>query len=78
MRTLAAIAIVVAIGALTGWCAWLTVDLKRAIARAERMQEQLWDLRHDLGQLGEGHIEVQERVAEIDDLLSLPRGRGGK
>lgn len=73
MRIAAAIVLVVLIGALAVWCAWLTVDMRRAVELANRMQLQLWDLRHDLGQLGEGHIEMQERVAEIDELLTIPK-----
>lgn len=78
MRTAGIIVLVVLIGALTGWCLWLTRDLTRTVERLERVQWQLWDMRHDIGQLGEGHLEVQERVAQIDDLLTLPGWRKPK
>lgn len=73
MRAAGYIILVVLLGALIGWCLYLTHDLARTRERLERLQWQAWDLRHDIGQLGEGHIEVQERVAEIDELLTLPK-----
>lgn len=73
MRTAGVIILAVLIGALAGWCVWLTAELRSARSYAERVQWQVLDLRHDVGQLGEGHLEVQERVAEIDELLTLPK-----
>lgn len=75
MRAAGYTILVVLIGTLIGWCLYLTHDLIRTKERLERLQWQAWDMLHDIGQLGEGHIEVQERVAEIDDLLTLPRAR---
>lgn len=75
MRAAGYTILVVLIGALIGWCLYLTHDLTRTRERLERIQWQAWDLRHDIGQLGEGHIGLQERVAEIDDLLTLPYER---
>lgn len=75
MRIAGIIILVVLLGALAGWCSWLTYDLRREVEISRRLQQQLWDLRHDIGQLGEGHLEVQARVAEIDDILTLPTER---